>query len=268
LIEDDSYLLDAQQAATGDSIVLAEWVPPRPWGVGATLGLSLVSALLIILAQAVGAIPVILYRISTMDEKGDLSALAKQSASDGLVLSASTFAAGVMGVILVIVWSRLRGWSWQDYLAVRGFSLKPALTSIGVLIVILAASYVSLGDVEQQGTDFMVRAYRTAGSVPIFCLALVVVAPIWEELFFRGFMHRGLAHGLGAWWAIVICSASWALMHVQYHAILIFWIFLIGLFFGWVREKVGSTSLVILLHAILNLVAVIETGLVIARLDA
>lgn len=268
MIEDDSYLADAEPAAKGDSIVLAEWVPPRPWGVGATLGLSLISVSLIIFAQAIGAIPVILYRISTMDEKENLPALAQQSASDGLVLSASTFAAGLVAVVLVIVWSRLRGWSWQDYLAVRGFSLKPALVSIGILALILAGTHVSLGDVEQQGTDFMVRAYRTAGSVPLFCFALVVVAPIWEELFFRGFMHRGLAHGLGVWWAIVICSASWAVMHVQYHVILVFWIFLLGLFFGWVREKVGSTSLAILLHAILNLVAVIETGLVIARLDA
>jgi membrane protease YdiL (CAAX protease family) len=48
--------------------------------------------------------------------------------------------------------------------------------------------------------------------------------------------------------------------------VLIFWIFLIGLFFGAVRERTGSTSLVILLHAIMNLLAVVETAVVVAQM--
>lgn len=251
-------------------VVLAELVALRPWGVGATLGLSLISAFAVIVVQALAAIPVIVYKMQSLSaaKRADIEALAKHFTSDGLVLSVSTFASGLVAVALVVLWSRLRSWSWQEYLSLQRFSPGAAMTSFASLAVILAASYFSLGEAEEQGADFMVTAYRSAGFLPLLYIALIVVAPVWEELFFRGFMHRGLAAGLGAKPAILICSACWALMHVQYNMVLIFWIFLVGLFFGAVRERSGSTSLVIVLHAIMNLVAVLETAAVVAQLDA
>lgn len=251
-------------------VVLAELVALRPWGVGATLGLSLCTAFVVIVVQALATIPVIVYKMQSLPaaKRANMEALAQHFTSDGLVLSVSTFASGLVAVALVVLWSRLRSWSWREYLCLQRFSLGAAMTSFASLAVILAASYFSFGEADEQGTEFMVTAYRSAGFLPLLYMALIVVAPVWEELFFRGFMHRGLAAGLGAKPAILICSASWALMHVQYNLVLIFWIFLIGLFFGAVRERTGSTSLVIVLHAIMNLVAVFETAATVARLDA
>lgn len=220
-------------------VVLAELVAQRPWGVGATLGLSLISAFAVIVVQALAAIPVIVYKMQSLPagERADMEALAMHFASDGLVLSVSTFASGLVAVALVVLWSRLRSWSWQEYLSLQRFSPGAAMTSFASLAVILAASYFSLGEAEEQGADFMVTAYRSAGFLPLLYIALIVVAPVWEELFFRGFMHRGLAAGLGAKPAILICSASWALMHVQYNMVLIFWIFLVGLFWRGSRAN-------------------------------
>ncbi|MEK6248087.1 MAG: CPBP family intramembrane metalloprotease, partial [Planctomycetales bacterium] len=101
--------------------------------------------------------------------------------------------------------------------------------------------------------------FKTSGSLTLLLFAIIIAAPLWEELLFRGFMHRGLQAGLGAVPAVVICSASWAIMHLQYDLINILWVFVIGLFLGTVRVKTGSSSLTILLHAASNLVAMIET---------
>src|SRR5438477_379116 len=67
---------------------------------------------------------------------------------------------------------------------------------------------------------FMSEAYlwaRDSGSLVLCFLAVVIVAPISEEVAFRGFLFRGLsASWLGASGAIIATSAAWAAMHVQY----------------------------------------------------
>ena len=60
--------------------------------------------------------------------------------------------------------------------------------------------------------------------------------------------------------AILIPSAIWAAMHVQYEVFFIVQIFMLGLVFGVLRWKSGSTSLTILLHAIVNLSSLLQTA--------
>jgi membrane protease YdiL (CAAX protease family) len=50
-------------------------------------------------------------------------------------------------------------------------------------------------------------------------------------------------------------------MHVQYDALIIAQIFLIGLLLGWLRWASGSTLLTISLHVMANVVATIEAAI-------
>ena len=59
--------------------------------------------------------------------------------------------------------------------------------------------------------------------------------------------------------AIVLTSAAWALMHVQYDWFVIVQIFLLGILFGWLRWASGSTILTIILHMIANFSAFAQT---------
>ena len=54
-------------------------------------------------------------------------------------------------------------------------------------------------------------------------------------------------------------SALWAVIHTQYDWYGIFQIFLIGLLLGWVRWRSGSTLLTIVLHALINAWATLQT---------
>ena len=50
-------------------------------------------------------------------------------------------------------------------------------------------------------------------------------------------------------------SALWAVLHQQYNVLGILFIFVMGLIFGWLRQRSGSTTLPIVLHTINNLLA-------------
>ena len=109
---------------------------------------------------------------------------------------------------------------------------------------------------------FMTESYRTAGVLPLFWLAIVVAAPLFEELFFRGFVFAGLAASrLGAYWAIGMTAVVWGGIHQQYEPLDIFFICTGGVILGLARLKTNSVYTPIVLHALMNLVAIVETAL-------
>lgn len=91
-------------------------------------------------------------------------------------------------------------------------------------------------------------------------ILLVVLAPLSEELLFRGFAYAGLAPSrIGPVGAIVLTSAVWAVIHVQYAWPLIAQIFIFGVVFGIVRWRSGSLWPPIIAHGIVNLFAGLST---------
>ena len=107
--------------------------------------------------------------------------------------------------------------------------------------------------------EFMLNIYQTAGVLPLFWLAIVVMAPVFEEVFFRGFMFAGLERSkLGGLGAIVVTSFAWAAIHVQYDLYGMATVFVLGLLFGAARLRSRSVLLTIGLHATVNLVASLE----------
>ena len=85
-------------------------------------------------------------------------------------------------------------------------------------------------------------------------------APVMEELLFRGFLLRGYtASRLGPIGAVLLTSAAWASMHIQYEVFYVVQIFVLGCVFGWLRLRSGSTTLTLILHGIVNLTAIVQT---------
>jgi membrane protease YdiL (CAAX protease family) len=79
-------------------------------------------------------------------------------------------------------------------------------------------------------------------------------------MIFRGFLYRGWAKTpRGVIPAILVISALFALIHIQYDWFGILIVFFYGLFCGWARRWSGSTVLPLLLHVITNVWALIAT---------
>jgi hypothetical protein len=154
---------------------------------------------------------------------------------------------------VIVLACRRAGWRAVDYLALtrpRGAWLRlGALAFIVSLAVIITANY------------FGPRASapglpRTTFDLALVLIYVMVIAPIAEELVFRGFLFRALAESrLGAAGAIVITALVWASLHTDKSWLGMAGILFAGLAWGWVRWRTQSTLTTIAVHGLNNLVA-------------
>ncbi len=168
----------------------------------------------------------------------------------------------VVPVAVLGIAVKIRKFSLRDYFAVSRFARRDFVLGViclTVLIAVFGAIETLLGfDAGSKSVEATYRAAKLAGVLPLLWLAMVVVAPVTEELMFRGFLHRGWAPSwLGVSGTILVTSALWAALHQQYNWLGICCVFLMGLIFGWMRQRSASTTLTIVLHALNNLFATV-----------
>jgi membrane protease YdiL (CAAX protease family) len=230
----------------------------RPWGFWATLGWGLFAAATGLFAAVTCAV------IWTLTHQ-----LRLPDPANAIYGLTAMIAASLTPLAVLAVATRIRHLSLRDYLALGPIPCRELTVGICCLAVLIAVceAAAALAGVDE-GSRYMITTYRAAqlaGALPLLWVALVVVAPVGEELLFRGFLHRGWAPSrLGAWGTVAVTSALWAALHQQYDWGGILVIFLMGLLFGWLRQRSGSTTLTIVLHALNNLVA---TLILTVRLD-
>ena len=95
-------------------------------------------------------------------------------------------------------------------------------------------------------------------------IAVVIVAPLAEELFFRGFLYQALRKWRGVAQATVLSALLFAVAHG--HPLLIAGIFPLGIILAYVFEKRNSLTATIATHAFFNgisliLIVAFENGL-------
>jgi len=106
----------------------------------------------------------------------------------------------------------------------------------------------------------VLKSAQASGALWLLVIAFCVAAPMWEEIFARGFLYRGWSESrLGVTGAIFLSSLAWTSLHLQYDWFFFGEIFSIGLLLGYLRYRSGSTWLTIVLHGINNLAATIQT---------
>ncbi|GAB5541425.1 MAG: hypothetical protein SangKO_011850 [Sandaracinaceae bacterium] len=81
--------------------------------------------------------------------------------------------------------------------------------------------------------------------------AAVVLAPVAEELLFRGLVFPHLSRFFSPWGAIVGSAVLFGMLHVA-HGFMLVGPLTLGLVLGWARWRSGSVGVPILLHATFN----------------
>jgi membrane protease YdiL (CAAX protease family) len=234
---------------------------PPPWGLLGTIAWGAAGVIVWFLVQFAVVIAFIAWRNETAPGSIDPGKLAH----DGFLLAFITILAGPAWVGVSALAARMRGWTVRGYLALVMPRRSELLFGIACLAALLIAfDLLTLAFGRDVVPGFMRDAYisaRSANSLVPFFIAVVVVAPITEEVAFRGFLFRGLsATWLGVAGTTVLTSVAWAAMHVQYDWVQLVQIFLIGLLLGWLRWASGSTLLTIMLHMLANLAATIQAA--------
>lgn len=226
----------------------------RPWGYAATAGWVLLA---FGISAAAGTAVLAVIRPEALTGSVDLL-------KDGSVISLTTIASAIVQVGMLVLAAHFARWPVAEYLALAWPKLRDAVIVVACLVPFILAydalTYLLGRDVV---TPFQVDTYRSAreaGTLPLLWLTLVVAAPIAEEIIFRGFLYRGwVTSERSAAPAILIISALFAIIHVQYDWYGILQVFLIGLALGWARWLSGSTLLTILMHALMNLWATVQS---------
>ena len=85
-------------------------------------------------------------------------------------------------------------------------------------------------------------------------LAVVILAPIAEEIFFRGVVFNALLREGGRRWAYIGSSALFAVIHVSLVALVP--ILLLGLALAWIYRRTGNLLAPIAMHATVNGISV------------
>jgi len=233
----------------------------RPWGIWCTL---LFSGIISILHIVVGFFAALGFSGIELNPKVNGEEHLRSLQANGLYLSVATISSTIICSALILLFAKLRrGTTISEYLRFKPVSaaqLLKWLFLVGLFIVASDATTLVLG--RPLVPKFMSEAYATAGSLPLLWLALVIAAPLFEELFFRGFLFAGLVSSrLGASGTIVITAFVWGVIHLQYEAVDIFMVCILGLILGLARLKTDSVYTPIALHSFANLVATIETSL-------
>jgi uncharacterized protein len=226
----------------------------KAWGIVATLSFAVLA---FGFGQAIGAGAV------TAAMGADLPRIA----GDGAAVAVSLLVGDPVQVVTLALAARMTGEDLFKYFALNVPRRRDAIIAIaGLALMIIAVDVLTLALGRDLVPAFELQIHRTAqaeGALISLWLALIVVAPVGEELLFRGFLFRGFVREQrDALPGILAISLIWSLLHVQYDWFGASQVFAIGMLLGYVRLYSGSTTLVIVLHMLLNFESVVETVVV------
>jgi len=168
-------------------------------------------------------------------------------------------AAALLGV-------RRRHLSWAEF-GLRPFHPAWLLLALGLALAVLPARGLAALLVERLAgvnfNDIQLRLDLIAPSCGPLALNFIVtfvgaglLAPVAEELFFRGLIHRWFSARFGFWPAVVISSAIFAAGHADSLGVVAS-SFVLGLVLAGVYDRSRSLWLSIAVHAANNSLAVI-----------
>jgi membrane protease YdiL (CAAX protease family) len=228
-----------------------------PWGYIMTFVWVILAVL--VLSPLIGIAMLFVFRPEAISV-GGVDLLVK----DGAAIAISNIPANVVQVAILALAARRPGWSVAEYLGLVRPATRDTVTALLILVPFLlgydALTYLLGRDIVPPFQVDTYRSARDAGMLPLFWFALVIAAPIAEEIVFRGFLFRGWVRSeRAALPGIVLISLLFAVIHMQYDWFGILQVFFIGLLLGFTRWRSGSTLLTILMHVLANLWATIES---------
>jgi membrane protease YdiL (CAAX protease family) len=191
-------------------------------------------------------------------------AVAVGSSDDVAVLTAGLvvtvlFDCALFGSAAVFSVVRYRS-SWGA-LGLRPLSAKELWPGLGTAVAgqVIVAAYAGLVqllglDALLPGTNVPEKLFEVRLVLPLVGVATVLVAPLAEETFFRGFVFGGLRR-YGFFWAALASGLLFSAAHLSLGGLIP--LALVGVLFAWSYSRTGSLWTSIYAHLIFNLVSFI-----------
>ena len=230
------------------------------WGFWGTLLFGMVILIAFLLGQILPLIFYMMFEGTTLTFEA-FNTLASSAVKDAFLLFLSAMGGMLLAVPVAFGVAKLkRGAILKDYFSLNGFAWK----TLGFWILVFIVLQIATGFlIEALGAkdipNFMLELeYPTLMTKILLLVAVVVAAPVVEEVVFRGFLLKGFANSfMGVHGAVLLTSALWAVIHMQYEIAYLIAIFVIGVVFGYARIRSNSLFIPMIMHSLMNFLAIV-----------
>lgn len=139
----------------------------------------------------------------------------------------------------------------------RNFWWLPPVAAVGSWIAVIAYIAILAAFGAEANQEEVEELFESRAVLPLTGVAIVLAAPLAEEIFFRGFIFAGLLRPFGLAGAMVASGFLFAIFHVTGSDTLglVLPFGLIGMLFAWLYYRTGSLWASIAAHLIFNLVS-------------
>jgi hypothetical protein len=166
-----------------------------------------------------------------------------------LTLIAVFFAAALIAVAAAV---SPMGWLALPALGFCAVGWRPVV--LGVVVTEVLSVAVSHLGIEPEGMKEISRIAREPALFTASLLAMAGLAPLVEELVFRGLLYGWLAGRWGTLIGWLVSSLAFAAAHIEWKHIIL--VLPLGLWFGWLRRRTGSLWPSLVSHIVNNGIAV------------
>lgn len=185
---------------------------------------------------------------------GALAAWFLRSHPHGLIgILALFYAGGLLAVVLAVL---PMGRDAPPALALRKAGWRYAVFgALGTLVLSVAVSWVGP---EPEGMKQVIELAQDRGKLLPSLFAFALLAPMVEELIFRGLLYGWVESRWGSMVALVVSSLAFAAAHYEPAHILL--VLPLGFLFGWLRRRTNSLAPSLVSHIVNNGFAVLSAA--------
>lgn len=185
-----------------------------------------------------------------MDEERLLQALMETGASFQIFLSVSW----ISFLLLIAICGPLNLADWRERLGLNRARVIPSVGwCLGGAVLIGALDYFLDPYLDPQTREAIELIAMGMHTPVLFFVSVVLIAPILEELIFRGYAYSGWIKPLGFWGTSLLSSLIFMACHLQYGWTGLLSVFVVGWVLSAIRWRTGSIYPCIALHLLNNL---------------
>lgn len=178
-----------------------------------------------------------------------------------LALGLIFYVAALVALVLIALWRGGRHWreliAWRPPVWPLRDKVLWGLAALGLIYGL--GSSAALGYFYPKSNTWLLLP-RDHLAVALLFVVAVVMAPVAEETYFRGWIFTGLRARWGLWPAMIVSSLLFALAHYESTHLYALAVFPLGLILAALRARTGSARTSMVFHAVNNLIAFLSAG--------
>jgi len=230
------------------------------------------SIVLGILLYLVGQFSVSLFLPPLLIRAGVISSSEVLSTASGTITAATFWLLIVADIVSVALIVALVLSFYKEKLSSLGLTTKKLPKAIlygvvGFFVAFILADIAAYPIEQHFGVDptqqALSQSATVSGLLPLVLLSGVIIAPIAEEIVFRGYLYKAFRDRFKPWYAIVMSAALFSAIHLEPLAAVP--LFVIGVVLAYVYEKTDNLMAPIALHMLNNAVAFLVVALIFMR---